>query len=153
MQERYGVLCFCKQWHNPLLWSHYADKHGGFCLGFDVENRAVRPVNYAKERPALKFPPTTETSDQLLWTKFIDWQYEQELRSYMTLESRDPLTHLYFCDFGGNLQLREVIVGPLCDTSRVTIEKALGSGSDRVSIIKSRLAFNSFDIVENKKGF
>lgn len=28
-----GVLCFSRGWHNPLLWSHYGDKHRGICLG------------------------------------------------------------------------------------------------------------------------
>src|ERR1700681_4254027 len=32
-----GVLCFSRSWSNPVLWSHYADKHKGVCLGFDVK--------------------------------------------------------------------------------------------------------------------
>ena len=27
MSKRYGMLCFSRHWHNPVLWSHYADKH------------------------------------------------------------------------------------------------------------------------------
>ena len=32
-QEKYlnaGVACFCRSLTNPLLWSHYANKHAGF---------------------------------------------------------------------------------------------------------------------------
>src|SRR5438552_2914382 len=32
----YGALCFSKSPSNPLLWSHYADKHKGICLGFEL---------------------------------------------------------------------------------------------------------------------
>jgi hypothetical protein len=71
MHERFGLLCFCKRWHNPLLWSHYSDKHRGMCLGFDVDDKMVRPVNYLSKRPVLQFPPTEKISDQLLWTKYI----------------------------------------------------------------------------------
>src|SRR5262245_2779152 len=29
-----GLLCFSKNWGNPVLWSHYASKHRGMCLTF-----------------------------------------------------------------------------------------------------------------------
>lgn len=29
MDDRYGMPCFCRSWSNPLLWSHYAEKHRG----------------------------------------------------------------------------------------------------------------------------
>lgn len=81
MSERFGMICFCKHWHNPLLWSHYAEKHRGMCLGFDVDDRGLRPVKYVKERSALKMPPTKESMDILLFTKYRDWKYEEELRN------------------------------------------------------------------------
>jgi hypothetical protein len=36
LSVRYGLLCFSHNWHNPVQWSHYADKHRGLCLGFDI---------------------------------------------------------------------------------------------------------------------
>ena len=35
--NKYGVLCFSRNWTNPVQWSHYADRHKGICLGFDFE--------------------------------------------------------------------------------------------------------------------
>ena len=32
-----GALCFSTNWSNPLLGSHYAEKHNGICLGFDID--------------------------------------------------------------------------------------------------------------------
>lgn len=26
-----GLLCFSRNWHNPVQWSHYAAKHTGLC--------------------------------------------------------------------------------------------------------------------------
>ena len=59
---------------NPLLWSHYADKHRGICLGFDMDDRILWQVKYVKERSPLKLPLSKETADQLLWTKYWDWK-------------------------------------------------------------------------------
>src|SRR5687768_11905572 len=33
-----GALCFSQGCDNPVLWSHYADKHQGICLGFDIHD-------------------------------------------------------------------------------------------------------------------
>ena len=89
MTKRFGMICFCKHWHNPLLWSHYADKHRGMCLGFDVDDRGLRPVNYVEERSDLTMPPTKESADELLFSKYRDWQYEEELRNWFKLDERE----------------------------------------------------------------
>jgi hypothetical protein len=31
-----GVCCFSEVMDNPLLWSHYADEHKGFCIGYGL---------------------------------------------------------------------------------------------------------------------
>ena len=49
------------------------------CLGFDVDDGVLREVTYVRERTALEMPPTKE-SEELLFTKYIDWRYEEEWR-------------------------------------------------------------------------
>lgn len=44
--EDCGILCFSKNWNNPVQWAHYADKHKGFCLGFDVPDEHPTKVTY-----------------------------------------------------------------------------------------------------------
>jgi Protein of unknown function (DUF2971) len=151
MSERFGMICFCKQWHNPLLWSHYADKHRGMCLGFDVDDRGLKTINYVAERSNLKLPLTKETTDELLFTKYRDWHYEEELRNWFKLDERED-GH-YFYPFDGFVQLREVIAGPLCIIPRDRIEAALKGYPERISVIKARLAFRTFRVVENLQGF
>jgi len=149
MNQRFGVLCFCRGWNNPLLWSHYADKHRGMCLGFEVEDDTVLPVQYVRDRPSIPYPFTEDLqtiSDRLLWTKYIDWQYEEELRSWISLLERDPTSQLYFCDFREKLQLKEVIAGPLCEVPEQRIHQALGDMKN-VAVIKARLAFKTFRVV------
>src|SRR5215469_5085557 len=98
MNEKFGLLCFSEDWVNPLLWSHYADKHRGICLGFDMDDRALRQVSYVRERPALRLPLSEENADQLLWTKYWDWKYEQEWRSWLQLDERENGHYFYHFD-------------------------------------------------------
>ena len=151
MSKKFGMIYFSKRWHNPLLWSHYADKHRGMCLGFDVDDRGLKEVNYVTERSDLKMSPTLESVNELLFTKFRDWQYEEEWRNWFRLDEREG--EHYFYPFDNFVQLRQVIAGPLCDLSRSSIQDALRGYPNPVAIIRARLAFRTFRVVRNRAGF
>ena len=104
----------------------------------------------SEQRPALtKIDPTV--AQWLLFTKFVDWRYEHEARIFTTLQERDS-SGLYFGEFNQQLVLREVIVGPLSKVTKRDLRDALG-GDDAVTLTKSRLAFNTFEVVRDKRGF
>lgn len=151
MSKRFGLICFFERWENPLLWSHYADKHRGVCLGFDVNDNSLRAVNYVEERSKLKTPLTKESADELLFSKYHDWKYEREWRSWFQLDQRED-GH-YFYPFDDAIQLREIIVGPLCTEPKSRINQTLKGYSGRIRITKARLAFKTFRVVENLQGF
>jgi len=48
-----GVLCFSMTDSEPLLWSHYAEKHRGCCIGFEIDESVntekTIPVDKPKE--------------------------------------------------------------------------------------------------------
>ena len=50
-----GMICFSGTWHNPLLWGHYADKHKGIALGFDISDEILLKVRYTSNRAQIKF--------------------------------------------------------------------------------------------------
>ena len=149
MAARFGVLCFSKHWHNPVLWSHYADRRRGICLGFDIDSRGAKAVTYQSKRPRLRIPPSRAEADQLLYTKFLDWQYEEEWRSWIQIDERDPATGLYFYNFDSCVRLREVVAGPLCDVPEAKFKDVLRGYADKISVIKARLAFKTFRVVRN----
>jgi hypothetical protein len=154
MALQFGVLCFSRDWHNPVLWSHYADSHRGICLGFEVvDERHLKAVSYVSDRTPLQLPPTPETMEQLNFTKYRDWSYEEELRGWFRLEERDTSTGHYFYTLDEKIQLCEVIAGPLCDTPKATIDAALKGYVDHIRVVKARLAFTTFQVVENQQGF
>jgi hypothetical protein len=150
MALTHGILCFSKTWDNPVLWSHYADRHRGIALGFDINPEMVKAVDYKKRRPP--FRGADESSiHTLLYTKHRDWHYEKELRVYLPLEEPDVGTGLYFSKFSEHMVLREIITGPLCASTKQEIEAVLGD--EGVAITKGRLAFTSFNVVTNQRGF
>jgi hypothetical protein len=57
---RKGILCFSDNWRSPVMWAHYAAKHYGVCLGFDVPDEVVRSVEYNPERTTTRLDPTKE---------------------------------------------------------------------------------------------
>ena len=63
------------------------------------------------------------------------------------------MTGFYFYAFDGIVKLTEVIVGPLCNTPRISIDEALKGYPDKIIVIKARLAFRTFRVVKNRKGF
>jgi hypothetical protein len=148
--KQFGMICFSGQWHNPLLWSHYADKHRGMCLGFDVEEKCLKPIAYVSKRTNLNMPLTRESADQLLFTKFVDWRYEEEWRGWFEFDERED-GH-YFYPFDRKIRLREAIAGPLCNVTEDTIREALGDKRD-VAVIRARLAFKTFRVVRTEWHF
>lgn len=152
MAREYGLLCFSRSWHSPALWGHYGDKHKGIALGFDVRRECAKDVSYVATRvPARVLDEAT--AQMFLFTKHLDWRYEQECRIFTRLEDRDPASGFYFAPFGGGLTLREVIAGPLCTVPKAAIVAALATAGIDAAVIKARLAFNSFRVVTNRRGF
>ena len=154
LSRQRGLLCFSRDWHNPVQWSHYADNHRGLCLGFDVPDDAVGPVTYSERRIAaklaqLKYPHLLDKAAavSLLFTKFSHWAYENEVRAFVTLQNPDPENGLYFAEFSDRLTLRCVIVGATSTITRAQLRVALGRLVPSVSAWKARLAFRSFRVL------
>lgn len=150
------VLCFSKGWTNPLLWSHYAEKHRGCCLGFDVPDNLLLTISYSAKRLVLELERRLEQEGsvgddftrKLLTTKFKDWEYEDEVRMFIRPEETYEEQGLHFYGFSGNLILREVILGPRATTTPEEVKAATRTISD-VKVITSRLAFRTFKVVRN----
>jgi hypothetical protein len=86
--ENKGVSCFSSEKSNMLMWSHYGQKHTGFCLEFDT---SIEPFNKAKKVKYVRDFPKLNVENllinkmfqeilSLLHTKSIDWKYENEWR-------------------------------------------------------------------------
>lgn len=83
----HGCLSLSATAANILMWSHYAEHHKGYILGFhakhDYFGQSVQQVVYSAERPPHN-PFEHEHSGRLFYTKSADWAYEQEYRKYQS---------------------------------------------------------------------
>lgn len=156
LAQQCGVLCFSRSWRSPVMWSHYADRHRGICLGFEVPTGKFATMNYDAKRLPDVLPKLltggSEAQEQamlrLLTTKFSGWKYENEVRVFSSLETIDADTGYPFTDFNANLRLKTVILGPRCKHPVEEIAAQCRGRYPGVKIVAARLAFRSFRIVE-----
>lgn len=97
--KAYYVSCFSSEPDNILMWSHYADKHKGFCIEYNLRKStdyaflvSLLPVIYSSHRPTIprglvttlfdvsKREESTEALICAALTKSKAWEYEKEWR-------------------------------------------------------------------------
>ncbi|MBX9894083.1 MAG: DUF2971 domain-containing protein [Nitrosomonas sp.] len=162
--ERYGVICFCENYHDPVLWSHYADGHRGVALVFEIPEDKAIAINYQPERfkldvDAARKRCSFEESDlnQLISTKFSSWGYEREIRMMCHLSD-------HFCQIDAKgkkvyfeslslesygvdaLKLVGLIRGARCDLKPADIASEL-LAVDTLPVQDTRLDSSSFQII------
>ena len=154
VNAKFGLLCFSERWENPSLWSHYADRHRGLCLGFDVPVDELRSVMYLDGRWTLSdLVPEKTGPGPLFCMKFSDWKYEEECRRIITLADALNDGDHFFWPFGPDLMLRQVIVGPRSKVTKGLLKEVLGDDLQHVELTRSRLAFRTFRVVANLRGW
>lgn len=94
LRNMFYVSCFSSTPYANLMWGHYADKHNGFCIEYDVsllprEMQLILPVVYV-DKPydaslILDMRGITDRFAKLCPSLFksIDWKYEKEWRSFI----------------------------------------------------------------------
>ena len=102
--NKLGVFSMSQINDNILMWSHYANQHKGFCIGFvrnndnllgDIEK--TQPVEYDCNYPEVD--PLDENGNhglsiftKMLFTKAKNWEYEKEWRLvYAEGDKEEPL--------------------------------------------------------------
>jgi len=155
--QRFGMLCFSRNWRNPVQWSHYAAKHTGLCLGFEIETKLLTRVRYSSKRLQARVeviegggPNAQKEMLKVLSTKYEHWRYESEMRLFARLNDKDPSTGLYFAKFARRMSLKEVIVGPLSTVTRKDLSEALGTLGQYVEVYKARLAFRTYTVTRQR---
>lgn len=104
-----GVVSFSAKWNSILMWSHYANYHYGFCVGFNESKmRDSRlfgkggNVIYQEDFPV--FNPMIndeETSVFKPMYKSLEWSYEEEYRMinlYYNMSPKKPNRIVVFDD-------------------------------------------------------
>lgn len=80
-----GVLSLSAKNDNILMWSHYTHNHRGICFGFEFSGepfnkiKRVRYQSHYDDIPAW-LHTDNEIVNRILFSKALDWQYEEEYR-------------------------------------------------------------------------
>jgi len=145
-----GLLCFSRNWANPVLWSHYAAKHRGICLGFDLRDDCALSVEYSDQRLPVEFTDGDPSKDlapeyvaRLVRTKYVHWQYEEEIRVIVQLDHTTVEDGSYFLPFSEQVALREVILGPLCSIPVDAVRALVNSLYPGVAVNRHRKLIQS----------
>ncbi|MGZ5054895.1 MAG: DUF2971 domain-containing protein [Methylobacter sp.] len=92
INKELGILSLSKTKNNLLMWSHYADSHKGFVIGFDETHdffhpkngqnpiNNLRDVNYVSLRSVAQWETNEEAYLSIFFEKPKDWDYEKEVR-------------------------------------------------------------------------
>jgi hypothetical protein len=117
-----------------------------------LKKRAVAQAVAYVERPIQLTHLDLDIANKMLFTTYDHWRYEEEVRVWAGLDEKSG--DYYFHDFDLELQLKEVIVGGARNpVSERGIRQILGAYQNGVMIMKARLAFNAFQVVEDEAGF
>ena len=156
--ETKGIICFSLAWENPVLWSHYADKHKGMALGFDIPDKYASVIKYSSERVPIAYvnhdPLQGVEPDyvtKLTMTKYKHWEYENEIRMHIGLDEGTVEDGLYFMPFSSELKLKEVVLGHNCTIPIGRVRTLLSDLNNSAKATKARLAFNAFKVVVHQK--
>lgn len=89
MLDAVGVVCLTPDPNNYVMWSHYANDHTGFCIGFDEEiitsldnTLFSSEVKYQNEIPIFRYfyESVEDFYRAVFFTKSKNWKYEKEFR-------------------------------------------------------------------------
>lgn len=172
--ENYGVLCLSREWNNPLLWSHYADKHKGICLGLDISATVdVQEPIYVEKwqeddagillsavacgvKNLKPSDPEFQNAQKLIMrmylTKFKAWSYENEARIFLRLKEDQKKDNLYFAEFDENIRPSMIIVGARCPVAASKIGATTSKYAMPIKVVQAMLSPNSFEVIEDVRG-
>ena len=131
-----------------------AASHQGQTSAICGHNIAFNPLSYQDDRILAALGPkqtptemSEELQQQLLCTKSSGWRYEEEYRRFISLETAHAEGPLHFWPMRGDIQLREVVLGALCDETINSVRQKVERHFPSAVVFKAKLAFLSFKIV------
>jgi len=155
--SHYGIVSFCINWRNFILWSYYSDSHKGYAIGFHEEllrNSGLfgrgGKVIYRKEKPRIHPKEDDIMKRAFIEThvKSINWRHEKEYRLtklfFPTLPSIDDRKIHYPDNF-----IKEVIIG--CQASTETINEITSITREKhIATYKLKKLQNKFGLVKER---
>ena len=152
-----GVICFCADWKDPVLWAHYADNLKGVALGFDIPSSRLKPVHYLTKSMKEQSKGSVKRSEsipelinKLKISKFESWAYENERRLIVTLADAEQDGGMYFLPFSETLMLKQIFVGVNCPVPKGVFKQLVSRYKHRVYVEQTRFSVRRFGVTVEK---
>ncbi|MGY3856846.1 DUF2971 domain-containing protein [Aeromonas intestinalis] len=156
--KRIGVLSLSRQYDNTLMWSHYADYHKGFLVGFrysipedlvendadlDYKNIIPRKVIYSSDRPV--YDVNSQFKTEVLLNKNEVWKYEEEERAFSW--KVQPGIH----DYDREKRLHCVVAGAKIKPENLvllknSVRQASKEIGRKIILLQAKLSDSSYDL-------
>jgi hypothetical protein len=149
--NRAGILCLNDDPLSVLMWSHYACKHQGICIGFARTDQnqlgcddVCSPVTYSDEYPAPKFSEILsgngKLTEKLFYVKAREWAYEREWR--------------LLCEQGGqhidlSFPISQIILGCRCPDDRIARFKEIAA-AQAIALYQTKIVEGRFALVTSR---
>lgn len=153
-RKRIKITCFSLNYNNILMWSHYADKHSGICIGFHfhpyLDNFVLTPVKYIDEIPLIDGKVDAyEMIRYWLSIKSDCWVYEEEIRAFTNSKNNNSFELIHY----EKNHIKEIIFG--CKVSQNEIDqtqkilKSNGFNLNKITFKKMEIDINTFKLKES----
>ena len=158
ISQTLGMICFSKEWTDPVLWSHYSEQHQGIALGFELDSPLMTSVNYRKtlikydDIRGLDYAEETNFLIDAISTKYSSWAYEKEVRLFADLKNPDPKIGHFFNIFNTEMRLTDVIFGARYSNheERLFILASIKDYDDEVKSWKAALGDKNFQMARDQ---
>ena len=168
------VSCFGSSFKQVLMWAHYADRHRGACVEFEIDDKDFKVVHYEKKKPRFELYKVlsiifghqfagedVDAEDEKysfmykpLLTKSLDWHYEDEVRCVYSFKKRDPKIYKSLDDEGKTVlllkmpKIKRIFLG--CNANKET-EKEIRECSGDIPIIKMKKKKDEYGVEPEKE--
>lgn len=150
-----GFISFSESVDNVLMWSHYANKHMGFALELDVDDKQLTRVNYSSAAPIVfkdvkidNNPYSVNVAYDILRTKSLDWAYEKEWRMILLYSNEKLITDgnvRYFPVDTSNI--KSIFIGLKCKmTSDDMLKRLCDWHLDEVKVYKMEQSHDGYTL-------
>lgn len=147
VKRNFGIFSLTTKCSNLLMWSHYANSHKGFCIGFNTEKLfnlvrgTIGTVVYDDVMPfAPMFDNGLEGITKLLNTKSNDWKYEDEYRMIKSLSANKTFI------FEENI-IDEIILGlNMNEKSKNEIKEIVDTKLSDIKLFEATKDLNEFKL-------
>jgi hypothetical protein len=163
-----GIICFSATSKEPVLWSHYADKHRGVAFEVDCINdpKLLKEISYPQERQVMDIETYAELQrhhdetslkkyllpimEQTIRQKSPSWAYEKEYRFNVEFENVANLqihNGHYFLRIPDDF-LTRVILGWKCPLEEKYVLKALEAVDlNSTKVVRAKISSDSYEVL------